>query len=48
MHCLGPYVIRFVTEVGDVQLGKFNGEIFEGLINNSRLKLYRDSRASMH
>jgi hypothetical protein len=48
MHWLGPYVIRFVTEAGVVQLEKLNGEVVEGLVNGSRLKLYRDSRASTH
>jgi hypothetical protein len=48
MNWLGPYVIRFVTEVGVVQLEKLNGEIMEGLVNGSRLKLYRDSHHSMH
>jgi hypothetical protein len=42
MHWLGPYVIRFVTEAGVVQLEKLNGETMEGIINGSRLKLYRD------
>jgi hypothetical protein len=32
MHWLGPYVIRFVTEAGVVQLEKLNGEIVEGLV----------------
>jgi hypothetical protein len=48
MHWLGPYVIRFVTEAGVVQLEKLNGEIVEGPVNNSRLKLYRDNRAFTH
>jgi hypothetical protein len=48
MHWLGPYVIRFVIEVGVVQLEKLNGEFMEGLVNGSRLKLYRDNHASVH
>ena len=48
MHLLVSYVIRFMTEASLVQLEKFNGEITEGLVNNSRLKLYRDNHASVH
>jgi hypothetical protein len=48
MHWLGLYVIRFVTEESGVQLEKLNGEIMEGLVNDSQLKLYRDSRPSLH
>jgi hypothetical protein len=46
MHWLGPYVMRFVTEVGATQLEKPNGEVVEGLVNSSRIKPYRDNRAS--
>jgi hypothetical protein len=48
MHWLGPYVIRFVTDTGDVQLEKLNGDVVVGLVNGSRLKLYRDSCTSTH
>jgi hypothetical protein len=48
MHWLGPYVIRFVTDASVVQLEKLNGEVVEGLVNGSRLKLYRDKSASVH
>jgi hypothetical protein len=48
IHWLGLYVIIFVTEVGVVQLDKLNEETIEGLINGNRLKLYRNSHASMH
>jgi hypothetical protein len=48
MHWLGPYVIRFVTDAGVVQLEKLNGEVVEGLVNGSRLKLYRDKSYFMH
>jgi hypothetical protein len=48
MHWLGPYVIKFVTDAGVVQLEKLNGEVVEGLVNGIRLKQYRDSRASTH
>jgi hypothetical protein len=42
MHWLGPYVIKYVTEAGVVQLEMLNGEVLGGLVNGSRLKLYRD------
>jgi hypothetical protein len=48
MHWLGPYVIKFVTNVGVVQLEKLNGEVVEGLVNGSWLKLYRDSHNFAH
>jgi len=48
MQWLGLYVIRSMKEEGVVQLEKVNGEIMEGLVNGSRLKLYRDNRASLH
>jgi hypothetical protein len=48
MHWLDPYVIRYVIEESVVQLENLNGEIVEGLVNSTQLKLYRDSCASMH
>jgi hypothetical protein len=48
MHWLGPYVIGYVTEAGDVQLEKMDGEFMEGSINEIRMKLYRNSRAFVH
>jgi hypothetical protein len=48
MHWLGPYVIILVTEAVVIQLEELNGETMEGIVNDSRLKLYRDSRASTH
>jgi hypothetical protein len=42
MHWLGPYVIRFITQAGVVQMEKLDGEFMEGMVNESRLKLYRD------
>jgi hypothetical protein len=44
MHWLGPYVIKHVTEAGVVQLETLNGEVLGGMVNGSRLKLYRDSQ----
>jgi hypothetical protein len=46
MHWLGPYVIRFVTKEGIVQFDKLNGESMEGLVNDNRLKLYKNNRDS--
>jgi hypothetical protein len=46
MHWLGPYVIKYVTEAGVVQLEMLNGEVLGGMVNGSRLKLYRDGRPS--
>jgi hypothetical protein len=44
MHWLGPYVIKHVTETGVAQLETLNGEFLGGMVNGSRLKLYRDGR----
>jgi hypothetical protein len=35
MHWLGPYVIKYMTKVGVVQLETLNGEFLEGLVNGS-------------
>jgi len=48
MDWLGPYVIIYVIEVSVVQLEKLDGEVMEGLVNRSRMKLYKESRASTH
>jgi hypothetical protein len=48
MHWLGQYVIIFMTEVGGVHLNKLNGEIVEGMVNDIRMKLYRDNCPSVH
>jgi hypothetical protein len=47
MHWLGPYMIHQVTETGVTQLETLNGEVFEGMVNGNRLKLYIDSRQSV-
>jgi transposase InsO family protein len=44
MHWLGPYEVKTVTEGGVVQLKDLGGTKLRGMINGSRLKLYRDSR----
>jgi hypothetical protein len=43
-HCLGPYEITYVTKGGDAQLKNLNGELKEGLVNGSRLKLYYENK----
>ena len=48
MHWLGPYMIRFVTKEGVIQLEKLNRELLEGLVNDNWMKLYRYSHASTH
>lgn len=40
MHSLGPYVVKEVTNRGEVQLVKLNGEPFPGKVNDSHLKPY--------
>jgi hypothetical protein len=42
MHWLGPYVIQQITEMGVARLETLNGKVLEGMVNGSRLKLYRD------
>jgi hypothetical protein len=46
MHWLGPYMIIYVTKVGVFQLEQLDGQVMEGLVNGSRMKLYRDERPS--
>jgi hypothetical protein len=43
MHWLGPYEVKNVTEGGAVQLKDLAREEIRGMINESRLKLYKDS-----
>lgn len=40
MHCLGPYVIKEITDGGAIQLVKLNEEPFPGNVNGSHLKPY--------
>ena len=42
MHQLDPYIIKHITKGGKIQLEKLNGELIQGRVNGSRLKLYRD------
>jgi hypothetical protein len=46
MHWLGPYEVKSVTNGGVVQLRDLSGAKLRGMINGSRLKLYKDSRPS--
>jgi hypothetical protein len=46
MHWLGPYEVKSVTDGGVVQLRDLSGTELRGMINGSRLKLYKDSRPS--
>ena len=41
-HWKGPYIVQEVTDGGAVQLTKLNGEILPSMVNESRLKKYRD------
>lgn len=42
MHQLGPYVIKEITNGGEVQLVKLNGDPFLGKVNGSHSKPYID------
>jgi hypothetical protein len=42
MHWLGPYVIKQVTKACVAQLETLDGEVLGGMVNGSRLNLYRD------
>jgi hypothetical protein len=43
MHWLGTYKIKSVIDGGFVQLQDLTCEDIQGLVNGSRLKIYRDS-----
>ena len=42
MHCLGPYMIDYITKVGEIKLSNLNGEE-KGLVNGFRLYPDKDS-----
>ena len=44
MHWLGPYEVNIVTDGGSIQLKDLEGIELKGMINGSRLNLYRDSQ----
>jgi hypothetical protein len=43
IHWLGPYQLEAITNGADMQLKDLAGKNLRGLVNGSRLKLYRDS-----
>lgn len=43
MHWLGPYQVRHVIEGGAASLAWLDGTMFPTMVNESRLKLYRDN-----
>jgi hypothetical protein len=43
-HWRGPYKVKYVTDGGAVHLRDIEGIDLRGMINGSRLKLYKDSR----
>lgn len=45
MHCLGPYVVKVVTDGGAVQLVKLSGEPFPKKVNGNCLKPYMGGSA---
>ena len=42
IHWKGPYIVQKFNDGGAVQLVKLNGEILPSMVNESRLKKYRD------
>jgi hypothetical protein len=48
MHWLVSYVMISMKDVGVFQLGKLNRKSVERLVNESRMKMYRDNRDSTH
>jgi hypothetical protein len=46
MYWLGPYEIKYVTDGGVVQLQDLEGKEFQGMVNGSRMKLYREIRTT--
>ena len=44
MHSLGPYQVKHVTEGGAASLVKLDGTMVPTMVNESRLKLYRDNQ----
>jgi hypothetical protein len=44
MHWLGPYEVNNVTDGGFIQIKDLGGTELKGMINDSRINLYRDNR----
>ena len=42
-HWLGPYVVKEITDGGEVKLDNLDGIDIRGLINGSRIEPYLDS-----
>ena len=43
MNWSGPYIIKHITNGGVVQLANLNGELIQGRVNGSMLKIDRDN-----
>jgi hypothetical protein len=43
MHWLGPYEVIYVTDEGVLQLRDLAEAEIRGMINGSRMKLYKDN-----
>jgi hypothetical protein len=41
-------MIRYVNDIGVVYLEQLDGQVMEGLVNGSWLKLYMDGHPSVH
>jgi hypothetical protein len=48
MHWLGTYEIKSFTDGGVVELQDLAGKEMQGMVNGSRLKMYRDSLPTNH
>ena len=44
MNWLGPYEVKTITVGGTMQLKDLGGTGLKGMVNGSRLKLYKDSQ----
>ena len=47
MHWLGPYQVKHVTEGGAANLAWLDGTMLPTMVNESRLKLYRDNHPNV-
>jgi hypothetical protein len=48
MHWLGTYVIQQITETSVAWLETLDGKILKGMVNESQMKIYRDSLQSVY
>jgi hypothetical protein len=44
MHCLGTYEAKTITDGVSIQIKDLGGTKLKGMVNGSRMKLYRDNR----